>query len=63
MNAHAALKGALTAQAGFTHNDFNIMKILGNFLQMNIDYFVFKIVESQKHAKKAQIVDFAVEFM
>lgn len=50
MNIAAAIK---SGSAGFTYNDFSIMKILGNFLLMSVEYFIFKILQKQKHEKKA----------
>ena len=39
------------------------MKIVANFMQMNIEYYALQVVKKQKPWKKADVIEFAVDFM
>jgi hypothetical protein len=44
---------------GWNKNDYNLMKILANFLYLNVDYFSQQVITRAKEKKVFEIIHFA----
>lgn len=54
---------ASPAAVGWTRNDYNLLKILANYLHMNVDYFNNVVIQEAKEKKINEIIDFALDIM
>jgi len=57
-----SFKGGMVAGQnvpGWNKNDYNLMKILANFLYLNVDYFSQQVITRAKEKKIFEIIHFA----
>mmetsp|Transcript_32677 Transcript_32677/g.49938 ORF Transcript_32677/g.49938 Transcript_32677/m.49938 type:complete len:108 (+) Transcript_32677:3201-3524(+) len=48
---------------GWTHNDWVLVKIMAQFLQMNVSFFVQQVIQVHKKNKVNDVIDFATKMM